>query len=101
VPLPPWIHPEGDGSATRLEIHAVPGARSDGLAGSHGDRLKVRVSAPPEGGRANDAIRALLAAVVAAPLREVELVRGASSRVKSFRIGLDPATVADRLGRAV
>lgn len=99
--LPPWIHPEGDGSATRLEIHAVPGARSAGLAGAHGDRLKIRVSAPPEGGRANDAIRALLASTLASPLREVELIRGASSRAKSFRIGLDPATVADRLGRAV
>lgn len=99
--LPPWLHPDGDGTASRLEIHAVPGARIDGLAGIHGDRLKVRVSAPPEGGRANGAIRGLLAAALGVPPREVELVRGGTSRTKAFRVRLDPATVAARLGGAV
>lgn len=99
--LPPWIEPEREGSSSRIEIHAVPGARADAFAGVHGHRLKVRVSAPPEDGRANEAIRILIARTLGVAPREVELLRGATSRAKTFRIGLDARTVADRVGRAV
>ena len=46
-----------------LRVKAVPGAKRDAIAGALGDRLKIRVAAPPEDGQANAAIRALLARV--------------------------------------
>ena len=38
-----------------VRVKAVPGARQNAVTGTLGDRLKIRVSAPPEGGKANDA----------------------------------------------
>lgn len=62
--------------AVRVAIKAVPGARSDEIVGPLGDRLKVRVSAPPEGGRANEAICALLARALGVRQQDVEVVSG-------------------------
>jgi uncharacterized protein YggU (UPF0235/DUF167 family) len=42
--------------------------------------LKVRVAAPPEDGRANDAVLELLARTFDLPRRDVRLATGASSR---------------------
>src|SRR5690349_990673 len=39
--------------ATRIFLKVVPGSRRDQIVGGLGDRLKVKVSAPPEDGRAN------------------------------------------------
>ena len=39
-----------------LPIKAVPGASRDQIASMLGDRLKVRIAAPPESGKANAAI---------------------------------------------
>ncbi len=75
-----------------IRVKAVPGARRDEIAGALGDRLKVRVSAPPEGGRANRAIAALLASALGVRERDVELVSGPSSAEKTLRAtGVDTA----------
>ncbi len=70
--------------AARLKVHVSPGARRPGIAGRHGDAWKVRVSAPPEDGRANDAVLRLLAETLAVPRANVELVSGHASRDKLF-----------------
>jgi uncharacterized protein (TIGR00251 family) len=75
-----------DGSV-HLAVHAQPGAKSDGIAGLHGERLKVKVSAPPEDGRANDRIAELLAEAFGVPRRNVLLTSGATSRRKDFVLG--------------
>ncbi|MFM7132882.1 MAG: DUF167 domain-containing protein [Planctomycetota bacterium] len=79
--LPPWIVVRGED--LEIRIKAVPGARRDEIAGAVGDRIKVRVSAPPEGGRANEAILRLLSKALAVPGRSVELANGAASPRKS------------------
>jgi len=43
-----------------LRLHVVPGASTSEIVGEHGDRLRVRVAAPPEKGKANEAICDLL-----------------------------------------
>lgn len=75
--------PAGD-DAVVLSVHVQPGAGRTAVVGRHGTALKVRVAAPPEGGRANEACAALLAETFGAG--EVELVAGASSRSKRYRL---------------
>ena len=88
--------------AVVLAVHAQPGAGRSQVVGRHGDAVKIRVAAPPEAGRANDALVALLAERLGVPPKSVTLESGASSRTKRFRIaGVDPAGFADLLERAL
>lgn len=72
--------------AVLLDLKVVPGAKRDEVAGRLGDRLKIRVSAPPEDGKANKAIAALLAAELGVKPRDIEIIRGQSSSEKTVRI---------------
>jgi hypothetical protein len=75
-----------------LHVHVQPGAGRTAVVGRHGTALKVRVAAPPQGGRANEACVDLLVETFGVKAAQVELASGASSRAKGFRIaaiGLD------------
>ena len=63
-----------------------PGAGRTAVVGRHGDALKVKVGAPPEGGRANAAVVRLVADTLGIPERSVTLESGASSRTKRLRV---------------
>ena len=69
----------------RIAVRATPGARGESLA-IDGDRLLARVTAAPEDGKANDAVRTLLASALGLAPSRLVLVRGATSREKLFRI---------------
>jgi uncharacterized protein (TIGR00251 family) len=93
---------EDDQGEIVLRIHVQPGAGRTAVVGRHGDALKLRVGAPPEGGRANEAVAALLATTFGVPAATVALVSGASSRTKRYRIGpLDLAETRRLLTEAV
>lgn len=65
------------------------------MAGLRGDRLKVRVASPPEKGRANEEVAALLSTMTGC---RVTLVRGIRSREKTFEVsGVDAETVREKL----
>ncbi len=82
-----------------LRIKVVPGASRSEIAGWLGDELKVRVAAPPEGGRANRAVVELIAGRLGIPRQQIELVSGASSPRKTLAVpGLDESEVRQRLG---
>jgi uncharacterized protein (TIGR00251 family) len=85
----------------RLRVKAVPGASRDAIAGVLGDRLKIRVAAPPEGGRANEAILRLLANAFDVAKADVGLVAGATSRDKTFEIAGDPVHLASRVASLI
>jgi uncharacterized protein len=90
------------GDSVVVRVHVQPGAGRTAVVGRHGDALKIRVAAPPQGGRANDAVVALLAEVLGAPAAAVSLVSGASSRSKRIRVtGVAPADVDRRLELAL
>jgi uncharacterized protein (TIGR00251 family) len=59
----------------------VPGASRSEIAGILGDRLKIRVAAPPEAGKANRALIELLRGWLG--VRDVEIASGASSPEKT------------------
>jgi len=73
--------------AVVLAVHVQPGAGRTAVVGRHGTAVKVRVAAPPEGGRANKACAELLAETFGAKPADVELKSGDRSRSKRFRIG--------------
>lgn len=69
-----------------LEVKAVPGASRDEIAGWVDGRLKVRVKAPPEAGRANAAVCALVADWLGLKKGRVTLETGAANPRKLLRI---------------
>jgi hypothetical protein len=85
---------------TRLTVEVRPRAGRDEIAGWQGPRLRVRVTAPPADGAANEAVRALLAERLGCAPSRVEIVRGHTARTKIVRVvGLAPDEVATRLAR--
>ncbi len=93
---PGLISPHGPDVLIRVK--AVPGASRDGIGGTLGDRLKVRVSAPPEGGRANKAVCAVIARALGVRPKQVSIEAGRSSPEKTVRVeGCDVATVEKKL----
>ncbi len=69
-----------------LDCHLQPGAKRAEFAGQHGERLKIRISAPPVDGKANDALIHFLADAFAVSRQQVSLLSGQSSRQKRLRI---------------
>ena len=88
-------------STTRLRLRVVPGAPSDGIVGRHGEAWKIRVAAPPEDGRANDAVVRLLASALGIARGDVTLVAGHGSRDKVVELaGIDGGVAERRLEAA-
>ena len=91
---------EQDGDDVRLWIKAVPGASRDQVAGIVGERLKVRISAAPEGGKANAAICKVIARTFGVKSRQVSLESGATNPEKIVRIsGVTAEEAAVKLGQ--
>ncbi|HEV3261318.1 MAG TPA: DUF167 domain-containing protein [Gemmataceae bacterium] len=87
-------HPEG----CVLPVRAQPGARRAGVVGELAGALKVAVTAPAEGGRANKALVEVLREALDLKRAQVELLAGATSRDKRFLIrGLKRAELQARL----
>lgn len=97
MPPPPAARITQEPGSILLPIKAVPGAKRDQIAGWLGDRLKIRVSQPPEAGKANRAICQLLAQELNIPESTIELVRGHSGPEKLLRIhNLTPEAILTR-----
>jgi len=87
--------------STRVRLRVSPGARQTELVGRHGEGWKVRVAAPPEGGRANDAVLDLLARALSLPRRSLSIVSGQGAREKVVEMeGIDRAETERRLEAA-
>ena len=70
-----------------LPVHVQPRAGRNEVVGWQGTALRVRVTAAPEAGQANQAVIDLLAEALGVPRSAVVLVRGAKSRDKLVRVG--------------
>ena len=88
-------------NGTRLRLRVSPGATRAGVVGRHGEGWKIRVAAPPEGGRANDAVVRLLADTLSVSRSSVTLVSGHGGRDKIVELtGIAPDRVERRLTAA-
>jgi len=77
---------EASGDDTLLWVKVVPGASRTAIAGTLGERLKVRVASPPEQGRANAALCAFLAKQLGLRAADVSVAGGSTSPEKVVRI---------------
>jgi uncharacterized protein (TIGR00251 family) len=69
-----------------IDIKASPGASKTEFAGCSDGRLRVRIAAAPEDGRANEELRRFLAKTLGCSRGEVVLERGEKSRLKTIAV---------------
>ena len=89
-----------DKAAERLKLDPAlvcPKARQDAITGIHAGALKVSVTAPPEKGKANDAVVKLLAKALDLPKHAVTIVAGETSQDKTAVVALGPEELRRRL----
>ncbi len=94
------LTPARDG--LRVAIRLAPRAKGDRLlavtATAEGRRvLKASVTAPAEGGRANEALLHMLARAWHLPRRDLSIVAGATSRSKAVHVAGDPQQLIDKI----
>lgn len=69
-----------------LNLHIQPQASGDGVVGPHGDRLKVRITAPPVDGKANRHLIRLLAKTFGVARSQITLISGETGPDKRISI---------------
>jgi uncharacterized protein (TIGR00251 family) len=86
------FRPAGD--RILLDIKALPGASRSQCAGIRENRLRVRIAAVPEGGKANGELCSFLAGLLDCPKRKLVLLSGEKSRLKTLAL---PLSCMDKL----
>ena len=89
--------------SARLEILVRPRARRAGLEGFRADgKLVLAVVAPPEDGRANEAVAEVLGEALGVKPRDIAIVRGRRARAKLVEVaGIDEPELLRRIERAL
>jgi uncharacterized protein (TIGR00251 family) len=93
-----WYRFDAARGLLTLVIQAQPGAKKPGIEPYGKDALKVRIAAPAVDGRANDALRDLIAERLSLPNSAVRVVRGATARRKLVEVRtahFDPLLLCD------
>jgi uncharacterized protein len=86
-------------SGTRLCLRVQPRASRDEIAGITGNAIRVRLTAPPVDGAANDALLRFLATRLEIPRSAMTLVSGHTARTKVVALnGVSAEEVGRRLG---
>ena len=81
-----------------LDIKAVPGASKTALGEVKDGKLKVRIAAAPEEGKANEELRAFIAKMLSLAKKDVVLEKGEKSRIKTLRL---PAAEREKLEKFI
>ena len=97
-PDSPWFEWKGD--TLLLWVKATPRAKQTQFEGVLGNRLKIRLNAPPVDGKANKALQIFLSKQFGVPRGRVVLLKGDKSREKQFEIR-DPSKVPDELAMSL
>ncbi len=82
----------------RFTVRVQPRASRNEVAGSYGDGIKIRLTAPPVEGAANAALIAFLSRALDVSRSEIRITRGERSRSKVIEvIGIDSDHLQDKL----
>jgi len=83
----------------RIAVHVTPKSGRDEVVGWRGTELAVRVTAPPEGGKATAAVCKVIASSLRIAKTKVQVVRGDTARHKVLDIeGINDAELAKAFG---
>lgn len=82
----PWCRLDPDSGRLTLTVHVQPNARTSGIAGVHGDAIKIRVAAPAVDNQANAALLDFLHHLLRLPASHITLRHGARGRRKVVEI---------------
>jgi len=85
-------------SAVTVDLRVQPRARRSALEPAD-STLKVQVTAPPEDGKANAAVIALLAEAWRLPKASFDVIRGQAARAKTVRVKGEPGAIAERIAQ--
>lgn len=77
-----WLTSSAGG--VRIEVRVTPKASRNAVGSVEAGRLRIQVTAPPENGKANEAVRKLLAKRLRVGKSSIEIVRGETARDKSL-----------------
>jgi uncharacterized protein len=81
-----------------VQVIAHPSAKRDAILGKRAGALRVAVTAPPEKGKANEAIQTVLSQAIDCKRNQITLVSGETARRKKFLIeGIAPDELNRRL----
>ena len=81
-----------------LNIKVIPGASRSEIADENGDKLRIRIAAVPEHGKANEELRSFLAKNLGIPKKDIVIASGEKSRIKILRL---PASALEKMERFV
>ena len=75
-----------EGEAASFRVHLQPKGSREGIIGEADGILKLRVTAPPVDGRANEACLRLLAKALGLPVSRLHISAGHHSRLKTIQV---------------
>ena len=75
-----------EGDAASFRVHLQPKSSREGIVGEADGILKLRVTAPPVEGRANEACFRLLAGALGLPISRLRIASGQHARLKTIQI---------------
>jgi uncharacterized protein (TIGR00251 family) len=78
--------PDSRAAETVIQIKLVPRSSKNQILGKEGEAYRVKVTAPPVEGLANEALIELLAKKLKIPKKDLEILSGQRSRLKSVRV---------------
>ena len=77
-----------------LNVKVIPGASKSSLGDVQDGKLRVRIAAAPEDGKANEELRSFLAKTLRLPKKNITVASGEKSRIKILRL---PASAREKL----
>lgn len=90
-----WIRDDKNG--TLLLLYIQPGASKSEVSGLHGERLKIRIKAPPVEGEANRELINFIAQKLGLSRSKVRILRGETSRQKDLIVELEKKKVQEAM----
>jgi uncharacterized protein (TIGR00251 family) len=83
-----------------IDVLIQPRSSRDEIVGMHDGRLKIKISAPPVDGKANERLTEVLSKAFRVPKSSIEIIRGKSSKLKTVRFtGIDMKTCEEILSK--
>ena len=81
-----------------IDVRVQPKSSKNGIVGEYNGALKISVTSPPEGGKANGAVIKLLSKLLRIPKSDIEIISGPTLRNKRLKIlGIGPEDVENLL----